>query len=81
MACCPVAGFCDDLCCLGGEKHKADKSANKQERVEVTVVTVKPADTPVSFEYVAQVESSRQVNIQARVSGFLEKRIYTEGRW
>jgi membrane fusion protein (multidrug efflux system) len=46
---------------------------------EVTVVTITPKDTPVSFEYVARVESSRQVNIQARVNGFLEKRVYTEG--
>jgi len=46
---------------------------------EVTAVTVTPRDAPVSFELVAQTQSSRQVNIQARVSGFLEKRVYTEG--
>lgn len=34
---------------------------------------------PLTFEYIAQVQSSRQVSIQARVSGFLEKRTYTEG--
>ena len=34
---------------------------------------------PVVFEYVAQTQSSRQVNIQARVNGFLDKRVYTEG--
>ena len=34
---------------------------------------------PVVFEFVAQTQSSRQVNIQARVSGFLDKRVYTEG--
>jgi membrane fusion protein (multidrug efflux system) len=47
--------------------------------VDVTVVTVAPRDVPAVFEYVAQTQSSRQVNIQARVSGFLEKRVYTEG--
>jgi membrane fusion protein (multidrug efflux system) len=47
--------------------------------VEVSVVTVAPRDVPAVFEYVAQTQSSRQVNIQARVSGFLEKRVYTEG--
>ncbi len=46
---------------------------------EVTVITVEPRDAPVSYELVAQTQSSRQVNIQARVSGFLEKRLYTEG--
>ena len=46
---------------------------------EVTTVTVAARDVPISFEFVAQTQSSRQVNIQARVSGFLEKRVYTEG--
>ncbi len=46
---------------------------------EVTTLTVTARDVPVSFEFVAQTQSSRQVNIQARVSGFLEKRVYTEG--
>ncbi len=45
----------------------------------VTLVTVAPRDVPVSAEYVAQTQSSQQVNIQARVTGFLEKRVYTEG--
>jgi membrane fusion protein (multidrug efflux system) len=47
--------------------------------VEVAVVTVAPRDMPAVFEYVAQTQSSRQVNIQARVSGFLDRRVYTEG--
>jgi membrane fusion protein (multidrug efflux system) len=47
--------------------------------VEVSVVTVAPRDVPAVFEYVAQTQSSRQVNIQARVNGFLDKRVYTEG--
>jgi membrane fusion protein (multidrug efflux system) len=47
--------------------------------VEVSVITVEPRDTPAVFEYVAQTQSSRQVNIQARVTGFLDKRVYTEG--
>jgi membrane fusion protein (multidrug efflux system) len=47
--------------------------------VEVSFVTVAPRDVAAVFEYVAQTQSSRQVNIQARVSGFLDKRVYTEG--
>lgn len=46
---------------------------------EVAVVTVIPRNVPVSVEYVAQTQSSHQVNIQARVSGFLDRRVYTEG--
>ena len=45
----------------------------------VWVVEVVRRDVPVVFEYVAQTQSSHLVNIQARVSGFLDKRMYTEG--
>ena len=45
----------------------------------MTTVTVAAARHRVSFEYVAQTQSSQSVNIQARVSGFLDKRVYTEG--
>ncbi len=36
-------------------------------------------DVPAVVEYVGQTESSRQVEIRARVNGFLDKRLYTEG--
>lgn len=45
----------------------------------VTVMDVVAKDTPVSAEFVAQTQSSRQVNIYARVSGFLDRQLYTEG--
>ncbi len=58
----------------------------KQEKAEVapqppvvTVMEVVQKDVPVSFEMVAQTQSSHLVNIHARVSGFLDKRVYTEG--
>jgi membrane fusion protein, multidrug efflux system len=34
---------------------------------------------PITFEYLAQTESSRQIEIRARVAGILEKRVYKEG--
>src|SRR5437762_5338590 len=46
---------------------------------EVSVLTVEVKDVPITAEYVAQTQSSQAVNIQARVSGFLDKRVYTEG--
>jgi membrane fusion protein (multidrug efflux system) len=60
-------------CSKGPEEKSQPRSA------EVTVITVEAKDVPVSGEYVAQTQSSRLVNIQARVSGFLDKRVYTEG--
>ncbi len=47
--------------------------------LEVTTLSVEARDMAVSNEYVAQTQSSQAVNIQARVSGFLDKRVYTEG--
>ncbi len=47
--------------------------------LEVSIVTVEPRDVDISREYVAQTQSSQAVNIQARVSGWLDKRVYTEG--
>lgn len=53
--------------------------APKQTVVDVTAVTVQPRDAAVVYEFVGQSQSSREVEIRARVDGFLEKRVYTEG--
>jgi membrane fusion protein (multidrug efflux system) len=45
----------------------------------VTAITIEPRDTPIELEFVAETRSSRHVEIRARVAGFLEKRLYTEG--
>jgi membrane fusion protein, multidrug efflux system len=46
---------------------------------DVTTFVATPRDIPMTFEFLAQTQSSQSVNIQARVSGFLDKRVYTEG--
>jgi membrane fusion protein (multidrug efflux system) len=46
---------------------------------EVSVITVESRSIPYTPVFVAQTESSRQVNIVARVSGFLERIAYREG--
>lgn len=46
---------------------------------EVGVMTVALRDVPVVYEFVGQTQSSQQVEIRARVNGFLDKRVYTEG--
>ena len=45
----------------------------------VSVVTVTPQTIPLTPIFVAQTESSRQVNIVARVSGYLDRIAYQEG--
>ena len=45
----------------------------------VSVITVEPHTIPYTATFVAQTESSRQVDIVARVSGYLDKIAYREG--
>jgi membrane fusion protein, multidrug efflux system len=59
--------------------HKEAAEIPRQ-AIDVTVMTVSERDTPVDFEFTAQTESSREVEIRARVDGFLDKRVYTEGQ-
>jgi membrane fusion protein (multidrug efflux system) len=47
--------------------------------IPATVITIEPQDTLVAFEFIGQAESSRQVEIRARVDGFLEKQTYQDG--
>lgn len=65
------------LAALSGCGKEAPKPAPAP--LEVTALKVEARDVPVTAEYVAQTQSSQAVNIQARVSGFLDKRVYTEG--
>ena len=69
------------LCCLlviltGCKKQEAPQAPVA---TEVTVITVTPKTVPATGEFVAQTESSHQVEIVARVSGFLDKITYNEG--
>lgn len=68
-----ITGLLQSAC-----KKKEDTPVTTQTK-EVSVITVSLQDEPVSTEFVAQTQSSQLVNIQARVSGFLEKRLYAEG--
>lgn len=58
---------------------KHEPKSEDRTPVEVTALRIEPRDTPVTFEYVGQTQSSRQVQIVARVNGFLERRTYEEG--
>lgn len=58
--------------------HKPASEAPRA-AVDVTVMTITQRDTPVAYEFTAQTQSSREVEIRARVDGFLDKRVYIEG--
>ena len=63
----------------------AKKDAGPQQQgsapppMPVTVVKVSQQKVPVSVEAVGQAEGSREVEIRARVTGILEKRLFQEG--
>ena len=60
-----------------GEKDAAPPQARPAP--QVSVVTITPRDVPSTPSFVAQTESSQQVNIVARVAGFLDRIAYKEG--
>ncbi len=69
-----VAGILVVAACEQKEAPKAERPPP-----EVGIVTVEPRDIPLVSSFVAQTESSRQVDIVARVSGFLDRIAYQEG--
>ena len=58
-----------------------EKPAAQRQPPEVGYVTVAPRDIPYVSSFVAQTESSRQVEIVARVAGFLDRISYAEGEF
>jgi membrane fusion protein (multidrug efflux system) len=55
------------------------KSAAAPPVIPVTVQRVQMQIVPISLEAVGQAEGSREVELRARVSGILEKRLFAEG--
>jgi membrane fusion protein (multidrug efflux system) len=48
---------------------------------EVTTIKVEPKTLPASYEYVGQTTGSKEVEVRARVTGILEKKLFQEGAW
>ncbi|HCU68404.1 MAG TPA: efflux transporter periplasmic adaptor subunit, partial [Desulfomicrobium sp.] len=71
-----IALLAASLCACGSDKG-APAPASAPPSVSVQEVVAR--DVPVDFEYVARTQSSHLINIQARVSGFLDRRLYEEG--
>ncbi len=67
-------------CSEGDAKQKKDDAAKAAPAaLPVTVIEIAPREVPVVFEAVGRTEGSREVQVRARVSGILEKQLYTEG--
>ena len=46
---------------------------------EVTTLKVEPKTLPATYEYVGQTTGSKEVEVRARVTGILERKLYQEG--
>lgn len=67
------------LIALAGGCSKETAPTQQRPAPVVGVITVEPHTIPYTATFVAQTESSQQVNIVARVSGYLDKIAYHEG--
>ncbi|WP_234795152.1 efflux RND transporter periplasmic adaptor subunit [Hymenobacter arizonensis] len=72
------------LLCLGlgscGSKEEADTSAEVEEARSLPVARLEARDTVLTRDYVAQIQAVRNVEIRARVPGFLEQIYVDEGQ-
>lgn len=64
-------------CLLCGCDKK--KTVPQKPPVEVTVEKIEPKTIPTIFEYIGVIQSSHEVEIRARVTGYLETIAYLEG--
>ena len=74
-----LAVFCTCGLALGAGCSKEAPAPQQRPAPQVTVITVTPQTIPSVPSFVAQTESSQQVDIVARVSGYLDKIAYQEG--
>ena len=65
--------------CGKGGDAKANAPGGAPPPLPVTVIKATAKSVPIALEAVGQAEGSRDVEIRARVSGILEKRLYDEG--
>src|SRR5205085_7183772 len=79
LAACAAACVFLVWCGKKDEASAAQGSAGAPPPMPVTAIRVAPQKVPISLEAVGQAEGSRDVEIRARVSGIIERRLYDEG--
>ena len=68
------------LCAVSGcTRGDAQQKAAALAAVPVSAVQLAPKAVPIVFEAVARTEGSKEVQVRARVSGILERQLYSEG--
>jgi len=74
-----LLAFAVVACSEGDASQKKADAKAPPPALPVTVLEAKLRQVPITFEAVGRTEGSREVQIRARVSGILEKQLYTEG--
>ncbi|MBY0113554.1 MAG: efflux RND transporter periplasmic adaptor subunit [Phycisphaerales bacterium] len=64
---------------VAGCERKSGQTAGPPPTPEVMATTVEPVTAPGLYEFIAQTAASRNVEVRARVQGFLLKRHFEEG--
>ena len=72
-----VLGLATLSACGGGDG--ADPSKNVPPVLGVSVVKVAPRPVPVIIEAIGRTEGSKEVEVRSRVTGIVQKQLYTEG--
>ena len=67
------------LLVLGGCKEKESKNQQAMQAPKVSVIQVEPQNVPLSFEFAARAQGSKETQVRAQVGGILLKRNYVEG--
>lgn len=66
-------------CGKKNEQPPAPGAGGPPQAMPVTVIVAQPQRLPVTVEAVGQSEGSKEVQVRARVSGILQKQLFTEG--
>ena len=66
--------------CSSGDKATSDETDQAEKKLTLPVVQIRQQPTTVQREYVSTLEAVRNVEIRARVSGFIEKIHVDEGQ-
>jgi len=64
-----------------GQSQQQGAGSHGMPPADVTTIKLQPKTLPATFEYVGQTTGSKEVEVRARVTGILEKKLFQEGAW
>jgi len=79
LACAGLTGCDRGTAPAGGGAPGGPGAGGPPPAMPVTAITVQPQRVPLLIETVGQAEGSREIEVRARVTGILERRLFKEG--